>query len=221
MKTVEIKKVGEIQKIMGNNFFGPDDYLKYYKDDLGKFQIPEIPIEPGMLTVPCPFYSHEKVADTHSLILLVPELNDKPLTMMELQKLHPAHKQPRFWGYGIWYKDQKFTNTPPCEKPVWVLMLNEMIPNSEGTTRQAQQSLLPKGYFVPSAIQEILKLFFHYLTTGGEYLNKYKCARVKDIASDGYYVFLGRFTESGLFVHNFWLDFKYSDAGFAALRDLN
>ena len=207
--------------ILGKNFFGAEEWTALYGVKFTKKQLreaAEFPWGEEVLNAPCPLVKGKTVKETHFGFLGLENVNGKPLTILHLQELHPQNGQPKFASYahGSWYFKESWA-TNPTAKFRWYLMPLEIIPNSEFKTYQDQVAILPQGYEVPSAVEEVLKDILYY-RKNGIYLNSARYARTMDVTSDGYRVDVSFFGGHGLSVIDNWGDDGWDDVGLGAAR---
>ncbi|MBI4992073.1 MAG: hypothetical protein HZB99_02540 [Candidatus Harrisonbacteria bacterium] len=210
-----------VRAIQGKNFFGVEEWTALYSVKFTKKQLREVaefPWGEDVLNAPCPLVKGKTVKETHFAFLGLENVNGKPLTILHLQELHPQNGQPKFASYApsSWYSQQTWA-TKLTAKFRWYLMPLEIVPNSESKTYQDQVAMLPQGYEVPTAVEEVLKDILYY-RKNGIYLNPTRYARTTDVTSDGYRVVVGFFDGDGLFVFRGWDDGRGGSLGLGASR---
>ncbi len=207
--------------VMGQNFFGVEEWATLYNLNFSKKQLREVsefPWGEDVLGAACPFNKSKAVRETHFAFLGLDKLNGSPLSILKFQELHPASGQPRFASYipDSWYAQQAFASK--TAKLRWYLLLASIVPKSTSTAWDKQLLMLPPAeYEVPTAIEEVSKDILAYRKTG-IYLNPSVYARVNDTASGGSRVFVGYFGGDGLGIND-WRDFDYN-IGVSASRKL-
>lgn len=187
--------------ILGENFFGVEEWSSLYGVNFTKKQLREIanfPWKEDVLNAPCPFVKGKKIKETHFAFLGLSSFKSKPLTILKWQEIHPASKQPQFLSYApdCWYSKEKFA-TKKTSDFRWYLKLKEIIPFSTNKTRQEQTKMLPDEYGVPFAVEEVAKEIL-YFKKNGVYLNLNRYVRCQDLDSHGARVTVGGFSCRGL-----------------------
>ncbi len=204
--------------LMGQNFFGVEEYATLYGVNFSKKQLREVsefPWGEDVLNGPCPFNKGKTVRETHFAFLGVDKFNGSPLTIMKFQELHPALGQPKFYSYApsSWYHQQAFA-TDKTMKLRWYLLLKDIVPNSTSTSWNDQKTMLPAEYEVPTAVEETAKDLYTQRKTG-IYPNLKVYARVDDVSSDSYCVDVGFCCDGGVGVSD-WDDSGSSYVGVGA-----
>lgn len=208
--------------LMGQNFFGVEEYATLYGVNFSKKQLREVsefPWGEDVLNGPCPFNKSKAVRETHFAFLGVDKLNGSPLTITKFQELHPASGQPKFYSYApsSWYTGHPFA-VDKTMKLRWYLLLKDIVPNSTSTNWNNQKAMLPAEYEVPTAVEETAKDLFTQRKTG-VYPNLKVYARVDDLSSDGYRVYVGVCHDGGVNVVG-WGDDGGDGVGLGASRKL-
>ena len=208
--------------VMGQNFFGVEEWATLHNVNFSKKQLREIsefPWGEDILNGPCLFNKGKAVRETHFAFLGLDKLNGSPLSILKFQELYPASGQPKFYSYApsSWYTGHPFA-VDKTMKLRWYLLLKDIVPNSTSTAWDKQLLMLPAEYEVPTAIEEVSKDILAYRKTG-IYLNPSVYARVNDTASDGDRVRIGYFVGDGLGI-DLWDDDGGSGIGVSASRKL-
>ena len=180
--------------LMGQNFFGVEEYATVYGVNFSKKQLREVsefPWGEDVINGPCPFNKGKTVRETHFAFLGIDKLNGSPLTIMKFQELHPASGQPKFYNYApsSWYHQQAFA-TDKTMKLRWYLLLKDIVPNSTSTSWDDQKAMLPTEYEVPTAVEETAKDLYTQRKTG-TYPNLRVYTKVDDTSSVGVRVGVG------------------------------
>jgi len=210
------------QKILGNNFWGFEDWQTIPGVTVAKEQLTQVgkfPWGETVLNGPCPFHPGKKVSETHFAFLGIEGLDAKrPLTIRGFQDLFPASGQPRFYSYDndSWYRNEEFANKPTCGLR-WYLMLRGIIPGSENKTWDEQQSLVPPEYEVPTPVADVAKHLLCRKKTGQD-VNLGRYGRTDTLDSDGSRVGVGRCDAEGLHVNDYWDGRRYVRIGLSASR---
>lgn len=206
--------------IMGKNFFGVEDWSALYGVNFMQKQlrqVAEFPWGEDILNSTCPLCG-KVVKDCHFAFVGLDRLNGKPLTILKLQELHPATRQPKFYSYApsAWYSEQKFAKETTMSFR-WYLLHQNIVPKSEDKTYDEQKAMLTADYEVPSAVAEATKDLLAFRKTGN-FVNPSRYAHCKDFTSGGDRVVVGNFGESGLDVSCFWGVRRVCAVGLAASR---
>jgi len=209
--------------LMGQNFFGVEEYVTLYGVNFSKKQLREVskfPWSEDVLNGPCLFNKGKLVKDTHFAFLGVDKLNGSPLTIMKFQELHPASGQPKFYSYApsSWYHQQAFA-TDKTMKLRWYLLLKNIVPNSTSTSWNDQKAMLPAEYEIPTAVEETAKDLYAQRKTG-IYPNLKVYARVDDTSSDGSRVGVGYCCCGSVGVGSWYVNGDYYYVGLGASRKL-
>lgn len=180
--------------LMGQNFFGVEEYAALYGVNFSKKQLREIsefPWGEDVLNGPCSFNKGKTVRETHFAFLGVEKINGSPLTIVKFQELHPASGQSKFFSYAprSWCSQQVFA-TDKTMKLRWYLLLKDIVPNSINTSWNDQKAMLSAKYEVPTAVEETAKDLYVQRKTG-VYPNLRVYARVDDVSSGGSRVRVG------------------------------
>ncbi len=194
--------------VLGNNFFGVEEWATFYGASFTKKQLREVsefPWGEDVLSSPCPFVKGKLVKDTHFAFLGVSRLGGTPLTVMKWHKLHPPTGQPKFYFTdNPWHGGQPHTDVAVMELR-WYLMLKEIVPDSTSKKPEDQAKMLPAEYEVPTTIAEVSKDLLIFRKTG-EHPNcsKWAACRERTVKTDcaiaGYVSCVGGFLEDGLVV---------------------
>jgi hypothetical protein len=190
-----------VQAIMGRNFFGIEQWRKFYAVhsamDISR-QLSEFPWSADVLNGPCPFFPGMSVKDTHFAFLGLRSLRGRSLTCLRWYKIH----QRRFdLDPTYWHRDQAYFAKKTCEFR-WYLMLKEAMPNPEGRTYEEQIHLLPEDYEVPTVIEEVTKHVL-YFVRNRIYVNKKRWSWCRDTDTWGNQIYVGGFNRDGLDI--WWL----------------
>jgi hypothetical protein len=166
---------------------------------------PACPDIDKILASPCPFFPGKIVAQTH-LLTLVPE--GMTLEKLESLMLNPRQSQKiefRHKGASMWAQYSKTSSG----KAHWVLMPNDVIPNSRNKTWQDQQrvavSYKAQGYELLSVIDGAASLLLEYVQTGRRFypdspLTYARCVEKVVQGSSQWTSAIGGFAPGGLIV---------------------
>lgn len=213
--------------LMGQNFFGLEEWATLYGANFTKKQLREVaefPWGEDILNGPCPFVQGKLVKDTHFAFLGVSKLNGDPLTVMKWHELHPATGQPKFYHStdNPWHRGQPHTDTETMELR-WYLMLKEIMPDSTSKMSEEQVIMLPAEYEVPTTIAEVTKDILAFRKTGGRpNYSRWAACKERTVKTDcdnavGYVSCVGNFDEFGLEVY-YWTGDRYDYVGLGASR---
>lgn len=207
------------RKVMGENFFGVEDWSSFYGVNFSKKQlrqVAEFPWGEDVLNSTCPLCG-KVVKDCHFAFLGLDHIHGEPLTILKLQELHPATGQPRFYSYApdAWYSKQKFAKEATMDFR-WYLLHQNIVPNSQNKTYDEQQAMLTADYEVPSAVTEVTKDLLVFRKTGN-FVKYLYYARCESVAWDDR-VEVGNFSEKGLNIDYHWEGSRGFFIGVAASR---
>ena len=192
------------RKIMGANFFGVEEAIKYLGVNPTRQQtatLAEIPFSEEALTAS---------KDTHILIAVF------PLSTLEIRGKAPQNQ--RLFYDQSWYNKESFAKERG--EVSWHLIRRTPVPNSTSKTWDEQQALLSKDEETPTARIMTYMIIGHFLATGVRlFENIY--VRSSDVASDGYRVGVGGFDAGGLRVGSYWGDRRDDDLGVSSARKSN
>jgi len=147
--------------------FGKEMWEKYL-GDIGA----EPPLPPNInniLKSSCPFWPDNKVEDTHVLVLVPQTVNGKPLNLKNLGELVQRPRQREATKYEYLHLGQ-YTD-PPAPPAHWVLMTNDVLPNSRNKSYVDQKALVNSyrqkaPYEVPSVLDAAVCIFMEYFRSG-------------------------------------------------------
>lgn len=194
--------------ILGNNFFGVEEWATLYNTSFTKKQlrsVAEFPWGEDILNGLCPFNPGKLVKDTHFAFLGISKLNGIPLTVVKWNEIHPATGQPQFYfNSNPWHQGQPHTDAATMELR-WYLMLKEIIPDSTSKTPENQITTLPAEYEVPITIAEVTKDLLVFRKTGNRpNPSKWAACKEKTVKTErvdaGDVSWVGFFDASGLSV---------------------
>ena len=190
--------------IMGKNFFGVEEAIKYFGLNPTKQQLTalsEIPWNKAVL---------EECKDTHVLIAIL------PLSILEIRgkvehKLFYSHED-------AWYNKESFEKSKG--ELGWQLIRKTPVENSTSKMWQDQQALLGKTDETPKAQVMVYTIIGHFLATGVRlFENVY--VRCSDVDSDGRRVGVGDFDSKGLVVNSLSDGHCYDHLGLSSARKFN
>lgn len=129
-----------------------------------------------ILKSPCPIWGKvgKKVYQTHSLMLIPETVDGKPLTLKYLGELVKAKNNGNTTQYYYFDEDalQRHGSTP-SGKSYWVLITNDVLPNTKKLSFPNQQALIAQlkddvnvEYRIPKALEAAVLNFMIYVNTG-------------------------------------------------------
>jgi hypothetical protein len=191
------------REIMGKNFFGVEEAVKYFGVEPTSQQLAilsEIPFSEEVL---------EQSKDTHVLVAVF------PISIIEIRgkvehNLFYSHKD-------AWYNDESFAKE--LGEVCWQLVRKTLVSNSTSKNWQEQQSLIAKEDEVPSAQVMVYTIIGYYLATGDRLFEDIY-VRTSSVDSDGGHVIVGDFDSDGLCIGNDWVVYRDSNRGIASARKL-
>jgi len=174
------------REIMGKNFFGVEEAIKYFGVNPSRRQLvllSEVPFSEAVL---------EECKETHVLVAVI------PLSILEIRE--KVHGKELFYDQD-WYDDELFAK----EKGEigWQLTRKTPIDNSFSKNWKEQLTLITEDDEVPTAQVMVYTIIGHYLATG-ECLFKDVYVRTSSVDSDGRRVRVGYFYSGGLRVGGHW-----------------
>lgn len=189
------------QKIMGNNFFGVEDAIKYFgikPDEKQIAALDNISFSESVL---------EELKDTHILVAVF------PISILDIRKKVP--KELFYSHEDSWYNKESFAKD--SGDIGWKLICKTPAQNSVSKNYQEQQALLGKQEEVPSAQAVVYTIMGHYLKTS-ERLFEDLYVRTSSLDSDGDHVSVGDFVSDGLDVSCDWDGDRCDNLGLASAR---
>ena len=189
------------RKIMGKNFFGVEEAIKYFGINPSRRQL-------AMLSeIPFPESVLEQCKDSHVLVAVF------PISILEIRG---KVERKLFYGHeDSWYNNQDFAKERG--ELGWQLICKTPVENSFSKNWEEQLALLPKEDEVPTAQQVTYTVIGHYLNTG-ERLFERTYVRTSSLDSYGSRVDLGHFDSDGLLVSSYSDHEHYSDLGLVSSR---
>ncbi len=149
--------------------FGQPEWNKYF-GEIGEGAPLPADID-QILSSPCPFWPEKTVRDTHLLVLMPKTVNGQPLTVNLLDKLIQA---PRNQGRALekLVINHRFAGGEGdvwvVNKPYWVLMTKEAIPDSEHRWYAERRALIRAypDYQMPLTIEAATCILANYVRSG-------------------------------------------------------
>jgi len=173
------------RKIMGNNFFGIKEAVRYFGIN------PKWRQAIALLMIPFAEVTLKECRDTHILVA------DFGLSILDIRG---KVKQKGFYDQD-WYYNQSFAKERG--EVCWRLVRKTIVDNSTNKTCSEQQTLLGKDEETPAVRVMTYAIFGHYLATG-ERLFEHIYARTSSVDSDGDPVYVGYFVHDNLDVNDKW-----------------
>lgn len=188
-------------EIMGNNFFGIAEAVKYFGVNPSKRQLTmlaEVPFSEGELT---------SCNDTHVLVAVF------PMSILDI-RAHVGGK--KLFYVQDWYDKQAFAT----EKGEigWYLVRKTPVDNSTSKTWNEQQALLVDEETPKAQGGGVYTIIGHFLATGERLFEKVY-VRCSDLDSDGDRVYVGYFDGNGLDLYIWYDDYRYDNIGVSAVRN--
>ncbi len=192
------------REIMGENFFGVEEAIKYFGVNPTKQQLA------ALSEIPWSEATLEECKNTHVLIAVLPP------SILEIRgkvehKLFCSHEDS-------WYNKESFAKNKG--EAGWQLIRKTPVENSTNKTWQEQRALLGKNDETPKAQVIVYTIIGHYLVTG-ERLFENVYVRCSDVASGGYRVYVGSFDSRGLDVCSYSDGRQYDSLGLSSARKFN
>lgn len=170
-------------EIMGKNFFGIEDAIKYFGVNPSKQQIAtleEIPFSPEVL-ITC--------KNTHILIATFP---------MSINDIRKLDEQKVLFYSQTWYDKLPFSDYK--SELMWILVRKTPVDGSLNKTWNEQRRATPNDEGVTSAKVIVYTMIGHYLSTGVR-LFENENIRCHDIDKDGRHVCVGFFGNIGMSIY--------------------
>lgn len=169
----------EARKIMGKNFFGPNDAIRYFNLEPTEEEVKIF--SEALAEIPFSRKTLEKCRNTHVLAAMLPisiieirEKVDADIFDDDRDYIHKGEKEP-----DVWYHSREFALTRGKVK--WILIRKKILPNSKYITWETQRKRVGINEEIPTAQELMYAVTGHYLKTG-EKLFKKEFVRTKSIA---------------------------------------
>ncbi|MCB9093236.1 MAG: hypothetical protein H6620_11820, partial [Halobacteriovoraceae bacterium] len=207
--------------------FGKAKWEKYFGDIGAEPPLPANIDE--ILNSPCPFWSGEKVRETHLLVLVPQTVNGKHFCLDSLSELIKSPKtgnKTQYRFYSDYVKKELGAKSAPSH---WVLMTRNVIPDSRGKTYDNQKKLVQSyaektkiPYEMPLVLDATTAILMHYVETGkalytddklGPQYTYTRCQ--KEVNNNQWPMAIGGFAAGGLAVRN---DAGWNGSGVGGLR---
>jgi len=132
--------------------------------------VPEMPNNiVQILRSPCPFWPDKRVYETHLLTLVPKTVNGTPLTLKYMGQLI---QNPKKGSKTQFDKDTDFYNheKTAVDKPHWILMTKDVIPNSRNKSFQDQLKLVKEynkmSYELVHLIDAVVAILLEHVSKG-------------------------------------------------------
>jgi hypothetical protein len=206
LKSPQALTWAKTQGLVGTgNFFGPQDWAKFFGSKFKIAAIPEIPWSEAELENP-------GIRQEHFLFLGLNQLGGKPLNLPAWHNLCPGENHPKF--YLDWYLTHDFAKKT-CRLR-WYLMPIGIMEGSRSLSFDNQVAMLPDKYEVSIASARVTANILYYLLNK-KYLDADYWARTSDKSDGGDRVGVRGHSDYGLYVRN-WDDDAYDSIGVSASR---
>jgi len=196
------------QDVMGKkNFFGPNEWAKFFGKKVQIATIPEIPWSQAELENP-------GITQEHFLFLGQSLLDGKPLNLPTWHKVYSGESHPKF--YWDWYLSHKFAQVSCGLR--WYLMPVGIVEGSQNLSYDRQVSLpcFLDEYEVPTTPARVTANVLYYLLNK-KYLDTDYWARTSEKSDSGIRVYVRGNSDSGLGVSG-WDDDADDRVGVSASR---
>lgn len=201
----------EARTIMGDNFFGVNNALEAFSQDISAEQalhLSEIVTSDGR-----PMYVEELIRcrDTHLLVA------DIGLSILEIKSASHDIRRSKVFDRQDWYGFQDFATH--WGKGGWWLVRKNPVVGSTSTNKSflEQCALLSDDEEIPPSRVMAYAMAGHFLNTG-ERLFEGVCVRCSDFDSDGLRVMVGHLSGRGLYISACWDDGRLDSIGLSAAQ---
>lgn len=188
------------REIMGTNFFGTGEAIKYFGIDPSEKEcttLTKIPFTADALY---------ECKDTHILVAVF------PMSILDVRK---ADSSLFYSSSGGWYESEKFAKSKGTVS--WQLVSKTPVADSTSKNWDEQQALLGKDDETPTSQVMVYTIIGHYRNTG-ERLFENVCVRTSCVRSGDRRVHAGYFGSVGLLVVSSWDDDRDSHLGLSSAR---
>lgn len=210
--------------VLGNSLFEMADWVRFFAarfedDEVGKALL--FPWHEDVLMAPDPWEPKKLVKDTHAAFWGVEKIDEAPLTVAQLIKMHPDEGKVRYFYPTSWHDGQPHIHVETLA-PRWHLLRINIIPGSTGKLPDEHVKMLPPEYELPTTIAETAKDQFVFRKTGvrpnpSKWAHCSETTIKTDKCSDEYPSIVGRFGEDGLSV-GYWYGSRHGGVGCGAAR---
>ncbi len=189
------------REIMGRNFFGIREAIKYFKIDptfLQIFTLSEIPFSEAVL---------QKAKDTHVLVMVF------PLSILKIRR----RMDSKLFNDQSWYNKEFFAKE--CGKAGWQLVRKTSVDNSISKNWEEQKALIGEDDEVPTAQVMVYTIIGHYLATG-ERLFELSFVHTSSMTSNANPVCVGFYKLGGLGINYVWNSNRFNYLGVSSARKI-
>jgi hypothetical protein len=187
------------REIMGRNYFGIEEAIKYFGVNPSRQQLS------ALAEVPFTETELEQCKNTHVLVAVF------PLSILEVR----GKMTSKLFYDQSWYNKESFAKDRGDVS--WQLVRKTPVENSTSKTWQEQQALLSDKEETPTARVMVYTIIGHFLATG-ERLFERVYVRCSDVDSDGGRVDVGFFVSGGLYVSDSWDGHRDVSIGVSSAR---
>jgi hypothetical protein len=192
------------REIMGKNFFGIEEAIKYFGINSSRQQLA------ALSEIPWSEATLKEYKNTHVLVAVF------PLSILEIRG---KVERSLFYSHeDAWYNKESFTKSKG--EASWQLVRKTPVENSTNKTWSDQQTLLAKNEETPTAQVMVYTIIGHFLSTG-ERLFENVYVRCSDLGSGGSRVHVGDFDSKGLDVGSYSGGACFDSLGLASARKFN
>ncbi|MBU6214760.1 hypothetical protein KGM48_02870 [Patescibacteria group bacterium] len=144
------------------------------------------------------------------------------MSMLDIRALHADYfysKGPEQDDEG-WYDDgkEKFSRNDKIDALGWLALRKEPVNDSLSKNWEEQRALVQSPLYVPNAAEVTWGLTTYKAVNDVYLLEDDIYVRTSSLDSGGYRVYVGYFDASGLYVYDYWVDYRYSPLGVASAR---
>lgn len=219
------------ERLMGPNFFGPDDWKNFFGADFSRNQ-PEKSFDLNcgglireILQVQCPFEPGKRIKDTHFLFLGVDILNGEALTVMKFHELYPDNgkKGKIIFKYSKepWYFHEDFAQKTVCRFG-WRLAYLNLLPGSFNRGYEVQSNRVKAdfpSYSIPLIIEEMSAMIL-FFEKNGIRLNKGEYGRCSDYVGSKNSALIGGFGVNGFSINKCAADYPFPTIGIPVFHQI-
>lgn len=193
------------QEVMGKNFFGLNEWKRFFGRKVQIATVPEIPWSQSELENP-------EINQEYFLFLGLDCLDGKPLNLLTWHKVYSGENHCKF--FHDWYLTNDFAKKTCGLR--WYFMPVGIVKGSNNLTVDQQGAMLPSHYEVPSAIERISANVIYYLINR-KYLDPDYWACTNDKSDSGDHVTV-QGDSDGWFIVTRWSDDARGSIGVSASR---
>ena len=140
---------------------------------------------------------------------------NKPMSLLEIRELKSEYLYSKTGG---WYAESKQTFSRNDKADTrWIMVRKDPVPESTSKNWDEQQALLSDVEVTPN-VAEVVWAVTTYKAVRGVYLIPNIYVRTSSLDSGGYHVIVGSFGAKGLYVSDWYDDYRRSDIGVSSAR---